>query len=78
MFGGGEGIRTPVHAFAERCLTPRPHHRQEKPRLAIKEWRVNPIVVTPQRALLYKSVLFQFHQWLAAFCLLDQQGFDSP
>ncbi len=24
--GGDGGIRTPVHAFAERCLTPRPHH----------------------------------------------------
>lgn len=29
-FGGDGGIRTPVDAFAERCLTPRPHHRDEK------------------------------------------------
>lgn len=29
FIGGGEGIRTPVHAFAERCLTPRPHHQSK-------------------------------------------------
>lgn len=26
-FGGGKGIRTPVRAFAERCLTTRPYHQ---------------------------------------------------